>query len=60
LGLLYTFGLTANPVLQGQTEALLAQAVAAYAQERQVARAAEPPRLAERSRLFTGFWYQAG
>jgi hypothetical protein len=60
LGLLYTFGLTANPVLQRQTEALLAEAEAAYAQERQAARAAEPPRLAEPSRLFTGFWYQAG
>jgi hypothetical protein len=60
LGLLYTFGLTANPVLQRQTEALLAQAVAAYAQERQAARAAAPPRQAEPSRLFTGFWYQAG
>jgi hypothetical protein len=60
LGLWYTFGLTANAVLQRQTEALLAEAVTAYQTERQAARAVEPPRLAEPSRLFTGFWYQAG
>jgi hypothetical protein len=60
LGLVYTFGLTANPVLQRQTEPLLAQAVAAYQAECQAARAAEPPRPAEPSRLFGGFWYQAG
>jgi hypothetical protein len=60
LRLLYTFGLTANPVLQRQTEDLLAQAVAAFEQQRQASRQAEPPRPAEPSRLFTGFWYQAG
>ena len=60
LGLVYTFGLTANPALQRQTEGLLAQAVAAYEQERRAARAAEPPREPEPSRLFAGFWYQAG
>jgi hypothetical protein len=60
LRLLYTFGLTANPVLQRQTEDLLAQAVTAYQAACQAARAAELPRPAEPSRLFTGFWYQAG
>jgi hypothetical protein len=58
LRLIYTFGLSANAVLQRQTEALLEQAVAAYARERQAARQEE--RLAQPVRLFTGFWYQAG
>jgi hypothetical protein len=56
----YTFGLSSNAVLQRQTEGLLAEAVAAYARDRQAARAEEPPRAAVPSRLFTGFWYQAG
>jgi hypothetical protein len=56
----YTFGLSANAILQRQTEALLAGAVAAYERERQVARQLDPPRAAVPSRLFTGFWYQAG
>lgn len=60
LGLWYTFGLTANAVLQRQTEGLLAQAVAAYQAERQAARAADPPRPAQPARLLCGFWYQAG
>src|SRR5262249_2926434 len=60
LGLIYTFGLSANAVLQRHTDELLAQAVAAYQQQQQVARQAEPPRLAQPSRLFTGWWYQAG
>jgi Transposase DDE domain group 1 len=60
LGLLYTFGLTANAVLQRHTEALLAAAVATYQQEVQAARQQEPPRVAMPSRLFTGWWYQAG
>lgn len=60
LGLIYTFGLTANTVLQRHTADLLAQAVAVYQQERQAARQAEPPRVAVPSRLFTGWWYQAG
>ena len=60
LGVLYTFGLTANAVLQRHSAALLAQAVAAYEQARQAGRQEEPPRVAEPSRLFTGWWYQAG
>jgi hypothetical protein len=56
----YTFGLSCNAVLQRQTEALLAEAVAAYERDRQAARQEEPPRAALPSRLFTGFWYQAG
>jgi hypothetical protein len=56
----YTFGLTANAVVQRETEGLLAEAVAAYERERQEARQQEPARLALPSRLFTGFWYQAG
>jgi hypothetical protein len=55
----YTFGLGTNPVLQRQTEGLLAEAVACYERERQAARQQEPPRPAVPSRLFTGFWYQA-
>src|SRR5262249_36750324 len=56
----YTFGLSANAVLQRQTEGLLAEAVAAYERERQAARQQEPARPAVPSRLFAGFWYQAG
>jgi hypothetical protein len=56
----YTFGLSTNAVLQGETEGLLAEAVAAYERERQAARQLDPPRPAVPSRLFTGFWYQAG
>jgi hypothetical protein len=44
----YTYGLSANPVLQRQTEDLLAEAVRRF-QETGVAQ-----------RLFTAFWYQAG
>jgi hypothetical protein len=60
LGLLYTFGLSANPVLQRHSEELLSQAVAAYQHERQAASQEDPPRDAVPSRLFTGFYYQAG
>jgi hypothetical protein len=56
----YTFGLTANAVVQRETEGLLAEAVAAHERERLAARQQEPPRPAMPSRLFTGFWYQAG
>jgi hypothetical protein len=56
----YTFGLSANAVLQRDTEGLLAEAVAAYERDRQAARQQEPAQPAVRSRLFTGFWYQAG
>jgi hypothetical protein len=56
----YTFGLSTNTVLQRETEGLLAEAVVAYEQERQAARQQEPARPAMPSRLFTGFWYQAG
>jgi hypothetical protein len=56
----YTFGLSTNTVLQGETEGLLAEAVAAYDAERQAARQLDPPRSALSARLFTGFWYQAG
>jgi Transposase DDE domain group 1 len=58
LGLLYTFGLTANAVVQRQAEALLAEAVADYARERQQAR--DQGRTPRPVRLFRGFWYQAG
>jgi hypothetical protein len=56
----YTFGLSANAVLQRETEGLLAEAVAGYGRERQAARQQEPLRPPVPSRLFTGFWYQAG
>jgi hypothetical protein len=56
----YTFGLSANAVLQRETDALLAEAVAAYERERQEARQAERWRRPQPSRLFTGFGYQAG
>jgi hypothetical protein len=56
----YTFGVSANAVLQRDTEGLLAEAVAGYERERQAARQQEPPRAPVPSRLFTGFWYQAG
>jgi hypothetical protein len=56
----YTFGLSANAVLQRETEGLLAEAVAAYERERPAAQQQDPPRPAVPSRLFTGFWYQAG
>jgi hypothetical protein len=57
LRVFYTFGLTANPVLQRNTEGLLAQAVATWEQERRQARQEERP--AQPSRLFDGFWYRA-
>src|SRR5215470_8633816 len=56
----YTFGLSTNAVLQRETEGLLAEAVAVYERQRQAARQQEPPRPPAPSRLFTGFWYQAG
>jgi hypothetical protein len=56
----YTFGLSTNAVLQRESEGLLAEAVAAYDAERQAARRQEPPRPPVPSRLFRGFWYQAG
>src|SRR6516225_2304243 len=60
LNVSYTFGLSANAVLQRATEGLLAEAVAAYEAERQAARQQDPPRPPVPSRLFTGLWYQAG
>jgi hypothetical protein len=60
LRVLYTFGLSANAVLQRETEGLLAEAVATYVWERQAARQQEPARPEVPSRLFAGFWYQAG
>jgi hypothetical protein len=56
----YTFGLSTNTVLKRETEGLLAEAVATYERERQAARQQDPPRQPVPSRLFTGFWYQAG
>jgi hypothetical protein len=56
----YTFGLSANTVLQRQTEDLLAEAVAGFKRERQAARQQDTTRPPMPSRLFTGFWYQAG
>ena len=56
----YTFGLSANAVLQRQIEGLLAEAVDTYERERQEARQQDTPGPALPSRLFTGFWYQAG
>jgi hypothetical protein len=58
LGLLYTFGLSANAVLQRQVEPLLTQALAAYNLEQHAARQEE--RSATPIRLCTGFGYQAG
>jgi hypothetical protein len=55
----YTFGLSANAVLQREAEGLLVEAVAAYERARQAARQHDPPHAAVPSRLFTGFWYQA-
>jgi hypothetical protein len=43
----YTFGLAINPVLKKRSDALLEQAVQAFAQSKTP------------QRLFTGFWYQA-
>jgi hypothetical protein len=48
LDVIYTFGLSANSVLQRQTEELLAEAVQRWDQTH------------EPQRLFAGFWYQAG
>jgi hypothetical protein len=56
----YTFGLSANAVVQREREGLLAEAVAACERERQVARQPEPARAAVPARQFTGFWYRAG
>jgi Transposase DDE domain group 1 len=56
----YAFGLGINALLQRETEGLLAEAVAAYERERQAARQQDPPRPPAPSRLFAGFWYQAG
>ena len=56
----YTFGLTANAVLQRETESLLAEAIATYERERHEAQQQEPAREVLPSRLFVGFWYQAG
>jgi hypothetical protein len=60
LGVSYIFGLSANALSQRETESLLAEAVAAYERERQAARQQEPAQSAVPSRIFTGFWYQAG
>ena len=59
LQICYTFGLGGNVVLQRQTEELLAQAVAAFEQDRAAARQEEEFRRPQPSRLFTGFTYQA-
>jgi hypothetical protein len=48
----YTFGHSANAILQRETEGLLAEAVAAYERDRQEARQQEPPRPPVPSRLF--------
>ena len=48
LDLFYTFGLRMNPVLRRESDALMAEAVAAYEATGQA------------QRLFRGFWYQAG
>lgn len=48
LDLFYTFGLRMNPVLRRESDALMAEAVAAYEATGQA------------QRLFHGFWYQAG
>jgi len=53
----YMFGLTTNAVLKRRSEALLAQAEAAWQRERQAARAEGRP--ACPVRLFDGFWYRA-
>jgi hypothetical protein len=58
LGLCYTFGLSANPVLQRQVETRLAQAVQDYCAEQQQAR--QEGRPARPIRVFEGFWYRAG
>jgi hypothetical protein len=60
LGLLYTFGLSANAVLQRHSEEWLSQAVAAYQQQQQRTAQQDPPGVAVPSRLFTGFCSQAG
>jgi hypothetical protein len=57
LRVFYSFGLGSNPVLQRQSDALLAQAVARWEQEQQAAR--REGRAAVPQRLFDGFWYQA-
>ena len=48
LDVIYTFGLSANAVLQRETEALLAEAVRRWDETH------------EPQRLFAGFWYRAG
>jgi Transposase DDE domain group 1 len=48
LDVIYTFGQSANSVLQGESDELLAEAVRLWEQTR------------EPQRLFKGFWYQAG
>jgi len=55
LSVSYTFGLSANAILQRETEGLLAEAVAPYERERQAARQQDPLRPPVPSRLFTGF-----
>jgi hypothetical protein len=58
LRLIYTFGLSANAVLKRQVQPLLDQAVADYVREQRLAHEQEGS--AQPSRLFDGFWYQAG
>jgi hypothetical protein len=48
LDIIYTYGIASNPVLQRETDALLAHAVEEWERTR------------EPQRLFTGFWYRAG
>ncbi len=58
LGVDYSYGLASNAVLKRRTEALLAEASAAYEQDRHQARQAGLPAPPTR-RLCDGFWYQA-
>lgn len=58
LGVDYSYGLAANPVLKRHSEALLAEAVAAYEHDCQRAKQADLPAPPTR-RLCDGFWYQA-
>lgn len=48
LDIIYTYGLAANPVLQRESDELLAEAVRMWEQT------------SEPQRLFAGFWYRAG
>jgi hypothetical protein len=60
LEIFYTFGLSSNAVLLGETASLLAAAQAEYVQAQSAAQQQELPPPAAPSRLFEGFWYAAG